>query len=261
MDDMTKKSRIPSGKKLIVANWKMNPSSLKEAKKIFSDVKKGLRGRSRKEIVFAPPFPFLYPLSQLSLRSKVKLAAQDLFWESEGSFTGEVSAAQIKEAGASYAIVGHSERRAMGEGNEEVSKKALAGAKAGLRVIICVGEDKRDSAGNYLGELAKEIKGSLSGISGGRVSNIVVAYEPRWAIGKSAADAIDADELHAASIFIRKTLTSMYGRKKALGIPVIYGGSVEPGNVRSLSCEGMDGFLVGHASLKASQFLKIISGA
>lgn len=256
---MKRNSTIFSNKKLVIANWKMNPGTMTEAKRMLSDIKKGLKGSRGVEVVIAPPFPFIYPLEKLASRSKIKFAAQDVFWEPKGSFTGEVSPKQVKEAGASYVIVGHSERRKMGETNQIISKKIMNASKEGLGVILCVGEDKRDPGGKYLSGLQSEIKESLSGISGGRLSTVIIAYEPRWAIGKSAAEAINADELHAMSIFIRKVLISNYGKGAGASVPIIYGGSAEPSNAKELSFDGINGFLVGHASLIPAQFLNIVS--
>lgn len=256
---MKTKNKNISRKKIIVANWKMNPTSASEAKKIFLGIKKELKGVRGVDVVIAPPTPFLAVLAGLKPSSAFfKFGAQDVFWESKGSFTGEVSAKQLKEVGASYVIVGHSERRKLGESNEDVSKKVLAASKEGLRVILCVGEEERDSHGNYLTSLQKEIKESLSGVYGARLGNLIVAYEPRWAIGKTASESIDAEELHAMSIFIKKTLASIYGKKAGLSIPIVYGGSVEPANAAALAKSLVDGFLVGHASLSPGAFAKIV---
>lgn len=256
---MKEKIKRPSRKKIVIANWKMNPVSLSEAKKIFLGIKKELKGVRGVEVVIAPPAPFIALLAGLKPQSSLlRFGAQDVFWENKGSFTGEIGAKQLKEVGVSYAIVGHSERRKLGESNEEISKKLLAASKEGLRAVLCVGEDKRDSHGDYLSSLQKEIKESLAGIYGARLDNLIIAYEPRWAIGKTASESIDAEELHAMSIFIRKTLASVYGKKAALSIPIIYGGSVEPANAASLAQGAVDGFLVGHASLIPSNFAKIV---
>ena len=253
---MIKSTNMP--RKLIVANWKMNPQTLAEAKRLFMEVKDVASRQKKANVVIAPPAVFLPEISRLYTGSKILFAAQDVFWERKGSFTGEVSPKQIKEAGASYSIVGHSERRALGETDEMVSKKVRAVLTEGMRPILCVGESERDKHGRYLEKLHRQIEASLIGVSATRIQNVIIAYEPIWAIGKDAADAIDSHELHAIIILIRKTLTRIYSKKTAMKVDIIYGGSVEPENADDLWKSGVDGFLVGHESLNSGRFVSII---
>jgi triosephosphate isomerase len=241
----------------VVANWKMNPESLSEAKKLFLATKKGALRFSNTKTVICPPAPFL---SALSSKSKnVFLGAQDVFWQTAGAHTGEVSPLMLKSLGVKYCIVGHSERRFLGETDERVSQKIQALLAQSIIPIVCVGEKERDIHGNYLGILENQIKQSLNGLQKNDVSKIIIAYEPIWAIGKSARDAMNPHRLHEMVIFIEKILANLYGRDVARKVTIIYGGSVEPKNVDDLVRDGnVSGFLVGHASLDAKGFVEIL---
>lgn len=252
---------VETDKKVVIANWKMKPGSLTQAKKIFSATTSFMRSVRGVEVGVAPPFPFIQKLSSMYSGTTLSLGAQDLFWEKTGSYTGEVSASQIKSVGGRFAIVGHSERRALGETSKTVSKKIKTTLKEELVPILCVGETKRDSSGDYLSFLRKEIQASLENISSEELKNIVIAYEPIWAIGKSASFSMDKEELHATVIFIRKVLTSVYDRDSAKEVKILYGGSVEPSNAKDLYNGMVDGFLVGHASLVPKDFEKIVKAA
>lgn len=245
--------------KLVIANWKMNPNTASEAKDLFLEIKERIAGVRGVSVVICPPIVFLGELRRLYSGSRISFGAQDVFWEKKGSFTGEESPSQVKSVGASFVIIGHSERRALGESDEEVSRKVKAAAAAGMRVVLCVGESERDQSGKYLAVLERQLKNSLEGVSASRAGNLLIAYEPVWAIGKSANEAIDGAELHAMTIFLRKILVSIFGKKKAFQVPILYGGSAEPGNVENLINFGeIDGFLVGHASLRSKSFGEIV---
>lgn len=239
----------------------MNPQTLAEAKKLFLEVKNPASRQKGVDVVVAPPAVFLPELRGVYSGSKIRFGVQDVFWRKKGSYTGEISAKQAKEAGASYAILGHSERRALGETSQEVSKKVDAVLREGMRPVLCVGEENRDSHGEYLNFLHEELKESLGGISAKRAVGVVVAYEPIWAIGKEAKDAIDSHELHAMIVLIRKSLAKIYNKKTAMKVKIIYGGSVEPANTEELWKSGTAGFLVGHASLNSKQFIEIVKSA
>ncbi|HJO89879.1 MAG: triose-phosphate isomerase [Candidatus Pacebacteria bacterium] len=250
---------MPKNKKLIVANWKMNPQSLVEAKKLFLGVKKTASGTSNVQTVICPPNVFISELNKLYSGHRVSFGAQDVFWKEKGSYTGEISPEEIKSVGAEYVILGHSEARAFGETNEIVNKKVIASLKAGLNVILCIGESKRDAHALYLKFLTEQLKTALLSVGRKELKNLIVAYEPIWAIGKTDEDAISPHQMHEMYIFIKKTLTELYDKKIALNIPIIYGGSAEPDNVNELLVEGeVDGFLVGHASLEAREFNEIL---
>ena len=240
----------------MVANWKLNPSSLAEAKKVLT---RGVRGISRGvSVVICPPDLFIEPLRRLSRSRNLSFGVQDVFWENSGPFTGEISPVVARSVGAEFAIVGHSERRALGEGDGIVAKKAAAGLKTGMRVIVCVGEREHDVYGNYLPELERQITASLAAVSLRELPLLIVAYEPLWAIGKGASDAMTPHEVRETVIFIRKVLHDRYG-KKALSVPILYGGSVAPENAGRLVVEGeANGLLVGHQSLQPEAFRNIL---
>jgi triosephosphate isomerase (TIM) len=250
-------------KKLIVANWKMNPSSVRDAKKIFGGIKRATEKTRRVATVVCPPFVHLGALS-LALGTKSKkcaLGAQDVFWiDGHGSFTGEISALQLKEMGSRYVIIGHSERRRLGETNEVVNRKAHACIRAGLTPIICVGESKRDSHGNYYHFLENQIKESLAKVKTKDALDVVVAYEPIWAIGEKASGADTPDELFQMTIFIRKILRKLYPRNITMNVPILYGGSANNTNAEGfLRDGGVQGLLVGRASLDTKIFGEMLN--
>ncbi len=254
-------------KKIIVANWKMKPSSLKEAKRIFNEIKK-VAGRLLKKVdtIICPPCVYLSSLPRTTLgnsKGSPWLGAQDVFWENPstggGAHTGEISAGMLKNLGVKYIIIGHSERRELGETNEIINKKIKNALKNNLKVIFCIGEQERDLEGNYLYFIKNEIEEGLRGVSKKFLKNLIVAYEPIWAIGKKEGDADSPEDVFQMSIYIRRVLLGIAGKKLSRNIPILYGGSTEPGNTEKLLKEGgMQGFLVGHASLAPKDFNKIL---
>ena len=165
----------------------------------------------------------------------------------------------VKSFGATFSIIGHSERRAQGETEEMVRVQIKHAAAAGLTPILCIGESERDPAGAYLGTIAGQLRSALDGFKKDGVPKLVVAYEPVWAIGKSANDAMKGADLREMSIFIKKTLAEQFEKKAAMRIPILYGGSVEASNARALLDEGdVSGFLVGHASAEVDSFVEIL---
>jgi triosephosphate isomerase (TIM) len=247
-------------KKIIIANWKMNPQTLKEANKLFSGVNKIASRLRNVQTVICPPYVYLSEFNRLSSGHRVALGAQDVFWEENGPHTGELSSQMLKSVGAKYVIIGHSERRAIGESNADVNKKVITALKAGLNVILCIGESKRDSQAFYLKFLREEIESALSSVPKNHLKNLIIAYEPIWAIGKTADNALSSHQMHEMYIFIRKILAEIYTKNIAFNAPIIYGGSAEPDNVKELLDNGeIDGFLVGHASLEAGQFNEILN--
>ncbi|TSC78054.1 MAG: triosephosphate isomerase (TIM) [Parcubacteria group bacterium Gr01-1014_24] len=248
-------------KKIIIGNWKMNPISLKDAEKLFSDVAKyisGIKKTARKtEVVICPPFIYLEKLKKFS--RKISLGAQDAFWGEVGAFTGEVSGEMLYNIGTRYVILGHSERRALGESNNEVNKKIRASLSAGLRPIVCVGENVRDENHSYFNLVKVQLGECLNGISKNSISKIIIAYEPIWAISSTLnrRDATPADSLEMA-IFIRKILSDKFGLE-ASKVRVIYGGSANEKDAEDfLENGGVDGLLPGRASLDAKKFVEII---
>lgn len=240
----------------MIANWKMNPGTRVLARKLSREILKKASRLKKTTVVIAPPFPFL---GDLPISKKLEIGTQDVFWAKEGAFTGQVSAQVIKDFGAKYVIIGHSERRALGETDDMVSKKIITSIKMGLTPVVCVGETSRDHQGMYLSFLENQIKESLKGLSRGELSRIIIAYEPVWAIGKSANEAMNPEKLHEMTIFIKKILSRLFGRENALKTVLIYGGSVDATNAISLMKDGtVKGFLVGRASLEPNNFSSIL---
>lgn len=248
-------------KKLIVANWKMNPASLAEARVLWSKVKLAGGKLDGVETVICPPYPYVGLFAHAGT-TRVRLGAQTVFWANSGRATGEVSPAMLRDIGVSYVIVGHSERRALGESDEMVSKKIHAVLAEGLTPILCVGEKDRDVDGKYFDILKNQIKCSLAGLRRPDFREFVIAYEPIWAIGKSAREAMTPRDIHETTIFIRKVLADMYDADTAKLPLLLYGGSAEEGNTESiLQGGGVAGLLVGHASLDATGFIKMLKTA
>jgi len=248
-------------KKLIVANWKMNPGSSAEARVLFRKVKLAGGKLEKVETVICPPFPFL-GLFPNSGTTRVSLGAQDVFWANAGRATGEVSPEMLKDLGVSYVIIGHSERRAFGETDEVVSKKVKAVLIEGLTPIVCVGEKERDPDSRYFDILKTQIVASFTGIVRAQFQGICIAYEPLWAIGKSAKEAMDPRGIREMAIFIQKVLADSFGEETAQLPRILYGGSAEESNTAPILAEGgVSGLLVGHASLDAERFTKMLKTA
>lgn len=240
-------------KRIIVANWKMNPKTAKEAKKLFKSISGFAKKSKKAEIILALPFVYL----PLFGKSKIKLCAQNVFYKEQGAYTGEISPAMLKSLGVDCSIVGHSERRwKINEDDELINKKVKAGLKAGLKVILAIGEKERDGS-EFWKFLKNQIKSDLSGVPKKLAKNLIIAYEPVWAIGTKKP--IYPKDLLETAIFIRRTLLDIFGRERAFKTPILYGGSVEPENAREfLEIEGISGLLVGGASLDAEKFKQIM---
>jgi triosephosphate isomerase len=246
---------------LIAGNWKMN-LTLRESADLIKAISAGLPGAGsghEPEIMVAPPFTSLTLAADLLKGSSVRLAAQNMHWEASGAFTGEVSPVHLKDVGCAMVILGHSERRRQsGETDAIVRKKLQAALTHKLIPVVCIGEtlEERES-GRAFKVLETQVKGSLGGFAPKDLSNLVVAYEPVWAIGTGKTATPDqAQEAHA---FVRKELTGIYGKALADSLRILYGGSVTPDNVDSLMAQpDVDGALVGGASLKPASFLRII---
>jgi len=243
----------------IAANWKMY-KTVHEAVAFIKEFRKLADAVHDVEIVVAPPFTALRPVVEAAHASSIGVAGQNLHWEREGAFTGEVSAAMLKEAGAEYVIIGHSERRRLfGETDQTVNRKLLAAVGAQLTAIACIGEtlEERD-ANQTLSVLDRQIKAVLDGLTADQIAALVIAYEPVWAIGTGRnATPAQAGEAHA---HIRGRLRQWFGGVAADQCHVIYGGSVKPDNIRDLaSLEDVDGALVGGASLEVRSFFEIVS--
>ena len=243
----------------IAGNWKMF-KTVQEAVVFVKELRSVVKDVVDVEIVVAPPFTALHAVAEAVRNTNIGVAAQDVYWEREGAFTGEVSPAMIKAAGAQYVIVGHSERRRLfGETDLIVNRKAIATIAAGLTPIVCIGEtlDERERD-ETLAVLDRQIKDGLDQLSAEQIGELVVAYEPVWAIGTGrTATSAQAGEAHA---HIRKRLRQWFGADAAEHCHVIYGGSVKPDNIRELVAEpDVDGALVGGASLDITSFGEIVT--
>ena len=250
-------SRLP----IVVGNWKLH-NNVAESLALATEVKNGVAALRDVEVGIAPVYTALHAVSKRLEDSKVRLCAQNVFWEDKGAWTGEVSAAQLADVGVSYVIVGHSERRQhFGELDAAVGLRARATLRAGLQPIICVGEtDKERDANETFGRITAQLEGALAPVSVADASKIVIAYEPVWAIGTGrTATPAQAQEVHA---FIRKKLEERWSPTVAAGVRIQYGGSVKPENAAELlSQPDIDGALVGGASLKAESFVAIARAA
>ena len=250
---------MTKNKKLIVANWKMNPATHTEASFLFKGIVKTANKLRNVQTVICPPFVFLDKLTKGYNGTKVLLGGQDVFYEESGAHTGEVSASQLYSVGADYVIIGHSERRARGETDEDVRAKIKIALEHKLIPIICVGESERDSHGKYLAFLRHQIVTALSKSKTSDLNKVIIAYEPICAIGRTGKDAITPQKLHETTLFIRRVLRETFNSKIADSALVLYGGSVKGDNSEELIREGeVQGFLVGGASLKADEFGTIL---
>ncbi|MBU6414887.1 triose-phosphate isomerase [Patescibacteria group bacterium] len=247
-------------KKIIIANWKMNPQSAKEAERLFRAVAQGIRGVKNVDVIIAPPFVYLESLNAISYKLQVHFGAQDCFWEDRGAYTGEISPVTLKTLGVRYVIVGHSERRAhLGETDEMINKKIKAALKAGLIPVVCIGERERNHLEDTLLFLKGQLKKDFDGIKPSAAKKIIVAYEPIWAIGTGKAE--NSDDAQKIAVYIKRVLQELLNAKAALAIRIIYGGSVSAKNAASFvkgGVRGMEGLLVGGASLQADEFVKIV---
>ena len=248
--------------KIIVANWKMNPTKQAEARNLLLKLTKAKVG-SQTKVVVCPPFIYLPEAHRiLAQKKKIFLGAQNCFFEEKGAFTGETSPAMLKDMGVKFVILGHSERRLIiGESSDLVAKKIKEVLKLGLTPILCLGEtaDQR-KAGETFSFLEKEMRESLRGISKSEIKNVYIAYEPIWAIG--SGNFCNPDDVLSVSLFFRKLIAKSYSRSSAEKIKILYGGSVKAKNAEAyISQEGIDGLLIGGASLKAEEFLEIINKA
>ncbi len=246
-------------KPLVAGNWKMN-KTLAEAASLAREIRQGYQETMRAEVVLAPPFTALTVVAQEISGSAIQLAGQDMHWEKQGAYTGAISPFMLTDAGCRLVILGHSERRQyFGETNETVNKKIKAGLAAGLIPIVCIGETlAQREAQETMAVISAQVHQGLSGLGAKDLSQLVLAYEPVWAIGTGrTATPEQAQEVHA---FIRRLLVDQAGTEVAEGLRILYGGSVTPDNIRELiQAPDIDGALVGGASLKADSFLKIMA--
>jgi triosephosphate isomerase len=248
------KNRIP----LIAGNWKMY-KTCSEANNTADELVSLVKDVTDVEVMIAPAFTALASVADVIAKSNIALGAQDMFWENEGAYTGEISPSMLISAGCSYVIIGHSERRQFfKETDETVNKKIKAAIKNKLSPLLCIGEsDKERESNKTFSVLDKQLVNGLEGLSENDLGKLVVAYEPIWAIGtgKTASDK-QAQEVHG---FLRLMFEKHFGDNFSQSVRILYGGSVKPENISSLmSMPDVDGALVGGASLRADTFSKII---
>jgi triosephosphate isomerase len=242
-------------KALIVANWKMNPPDYKAAKKLLEVTKKSAEKAKGVSIVIAPPSIYLRELRGISKSKKIAFAAQNAYYEKEGAFTGELSMQMLIDARAGYVLVGHAERRAAGETNDDTRKKINAALSQKLTPIFCVGESKRGPGGEHFDFVRAQLCAGLVDCAG-KLSRVIIAYEPVWAIG--AAAAMSPRDMHEMSIFIRKTIQEQHGGSAA-AVKVLYGGSIEASNAPEMLREGdVAGLLVGRASADPVKVVQLL---
>ena len=245
--------------KLVVGNWKMEPPTLAEAKKLARAVAKKARALQSVKTVICPPFIFLHAMKSMTDNAWCALGAQDVFFEDRGAYTGEISPFMLTDAGVRYVIIGHSERRILGETNETVGKKLRAILSHGLTAILCVGERVRDEGGEYLRFVEEEVRAAFEKVTKDALSRVIIAYEPIWTVGAKALRADTPEELFSMVIFIRKTIGKLYGKDAAHAMRVLYGGSVNETNAEGFLSRGnADGLLVGRASLDGKKFAAIL---
>ena len=238
---------------LLVANWKMNPETKKEAKNLFDLIKKGLKNVKNTEVVICAPFPFI---SILNPRPKIlKLGAQNCFWEKSGPFTGEISTLMLKDLNCQYVILGHSERRRyLGETDEMINKKLKAALKANLKPILCIGETEQEKrAGKTKKVLISQLKNAFNRLATKWLSRLIIAYEPVWAIG--TGNPCGLEEAKRIYLFLRNLFQD---KNSPHSIPILYGGGVDSENAKDYINIGFNGLLVGGVSLNIQEFARVV---
>ncbi|MCB0819251.1 MAG: triose-phosphate isomerase [Bacteroidetes bacterium] len=243
--------------KIVAGNWKMN-TNREEAESLAAALSSQFIGGSGVKMVVCPPFPWIMSVNQLLSVTEIAIGAQNCSGQSSGAFTGEVSASMLASAGVSYVITGHSERRSLyNESDADVLTKTLKILGENMTPIVCVGETLQERESGRLEEIiSRQITSVLNGLNKDQIASIVIAYEPVWAIGTGlTASPEQAQEVHA---FIRSLISGISGAEVADSLPILYGGSCNPGNAASLfACPDIDGGLIGGASLKAADFISI----
>ncbi len=233
----------------------MNPSTYEEARKIYNSIKRVAPKLTKIDIVICPPYTYLK--SFVKNQNEVFIGAQNVFFQEQGSYTGEIGVNMLKDLDIKYVIVGHSERRNMGETDQMISKKVQLLLDSGISPILCIGEKERMEQGEHLDYIKIQIKNSLEKVAKKNISKLIIAYEPVWAIG--AKEAMNPPMIHEMMLFIRKTISDIYGHECAMSMPVLYGGSVNFRNAVDIIKEGqVDGLLVGRESMNTTGFVELL---
>ncbi|MEK7601076.1 MAG: triose-phosphate isomerase [Patescibacteria group bacterium] len=244
-------------KSIVVANWKMNPATFKEAKKLFEATRKAAESAKNVAIVVAPPAIFLRELSVGYKGKRLSFAVQNAHYEAGGAFTGEVSMSEARDAKCSSVIIGHAERRGMGESNEDTRKKVAVALAIGLTPVLCVGERTRSQSGEHFEFVREQLVAGFADVPPAKIPRVVIAYEPVWAIG--AERPMNARDMHEMAIFIRKTIVDRYGQG-GMNLKILYGGSIDESNAGEMMRNGdVNGLLVGRVSTDAAKFTALVS--
>jgi triosephosphate isomerase (TIM) len=248
-------------KPFIAGNWKMN-CSISEAVKLATDLCQNLPSQTTADVAIIPPFLAIPAVRDSIADSPVELGAQDVFYEGNGAFTGEISTSMLKDAGVTFALVGHSERRhVIGESDEIIRRKLDALLAADMRVILCIGETLSERESDRTEQVLQvQVTEGLNGLTEAQLADVTIAYEPVWAIGTGKV--ATTEQAQSAHLFIRNLVTKMFSPAAAATLRIQYGGSVKADNARNLLAQpDIDGALVGGAALEAESFLGIIAGA
>ena len=248
--------------KLIVCNWKMNPASAEEAKRLGLKLKDLTKNKKHLKLVLAPPAPFISLVTPARKVKNFTTCSQDLSFLPRGAHTGHIAPEMFKTLGVEYALVGHSEQRAEGDTDEIVARKTESAIRAGLKTIICVGETRRDKEGKYLNLLKKQVVVATSLLKKSYLKDVLIAYEPVWAIGGDSSGADTPESFFHNALFIKKVFAGLAGSDMARHLPVLYGGSVGTDNAEGFLTDGRaGGLLIGRASLMPDQMKDIINMA
>ncbi len=242
---------------IIAGNWKMN-NTIAAAEKLIGELKP-LVADAKAEVVVCVPYTAIQKAAECTRGSNIKVGAENVAWADKGAFTGEISAEMLKEVGAEYVIIGHSERRQMfGETDETVNKRTVQALKYGLKPIVCVGELLAEREGGQTEEVVKrQTEGAFASLTAADMKNVIIAYEPVWAIGTGKT--ATAEQANETIKYIRSVVEKMFGKATADALRIQYGGSMNPANASSLMAQpDIDGGLIGGASLKAEDFSKVV---
>ncbi len=243
-------------KSIVVANWKMNPTTMREAKKLFDATRKAAESAKNVTLIVAPPAIFLRELRARYKGKRIAFAIQSANAEGSGAYTGDISLLQAKDAGAQYVIVGHSEQRAKGETSEDAGKVVVAALACGMTPILCVGERERSLSGEHFNFVKEQLRAAFANVEQSRVTKVLVAYEPVWAIGGEKT--MNPRDMHEMTIFIRKTIVGQKG-EVGMNVKILYGGATTESNALPMLQEsGAQGLLVGHVSIDAYRFAALL---
>src|SRR3989344_3400566 len=248
---------MPMNKRLVIGNWKMNPATSAEARRIAARTRRAVAGLARTDVVACPPFVYLPIVSSRRPALNFSLGAQSVSDKESRAYTGHVSADMLKDLGVEYVIAGHSEQRNLGDPDAVGAGRIMRIVEVGLKAVVCVGENTRDDNGAYLAGLKEQLKNSLLGLPRERAKNIIIAYEPVWAVG--ASQAMAPEQIYEMSIFIKKVFADIFGLEPAMKAKVLYGGSVNSRNAADIISIGkVDGLLVGRESVNLPGFVELL---